>query len=81
MHFMLDGHIRTVHIVAMTLTEYLRENSLSETAFADRAGISQSQVNRLRSGKCRPSFEAIEAIKNATDGRVSPNDWFAEAAE
>ena len=71
----------------MTLDEYLSpatdENGkpVSDATFGARCGMSQSQVSRLRNGKSRPSFEAIEAVRKATDGKVSPNDWFAEAAE
>lgn len=72
----------------MTLDEYLSaaidENGkkLSDAAFGALCGMSQSQVSRLRNGKSKPSFETIEAIRAATGGAVSPNDWFlAEAAE
>lgn len=71
----------------MTLDEYLSrakdENGkpLSDAAFGARCGMSQSQVSRLRNGKSKPSFEAIEAIRVATDGAVSPNDWFLEAVQ
>lgn len=70
----------------MTLDEYLKtfrhpdgKEGLSDTAFAERAGLSQSQVTRLRSGKSKPSFEAIEAVRAASDGAVTPNDWFQAA--
>lgn len=72
----------------MTLDEYLttfqRDDGkvgLSDAAFGERCGMSQSQVSRLRNSKSRPSFEAIDAIRLATGGKVSPNDWFVEAAE
>lgn len=70
----------------MTLDEYLSQakdengKPLRDAAFGARCGMSQSQISRLRKGKSRPSFEGMEAIRKATDGEVSPNDWF-EAAE
>lgn len=69
----------------MTLDEYISRTKdeagkpLSDTAFGERCGMSQSQISRLRNGKSKPSFETIEAIRVATEGAVSPNDWFLEA--
>lgn len=66
----------------MTLDEYLAtatdENgkSLTDAAFADRCGLSQPQISRLKNGKSKPSFEAIQAIAVATGGKVGPADWF-----
>lgn len=64
----------------MTLDEYLSTDetgkSMSDAAFGERCGMSQSQISRLRNGKSRPSFEAMETIRAATGGKVSPNDWF-----
>lgn len=71
----------------MTLDEYLStatdENGkpISDAAFGVKCGLSQPQISRLRNGKSKPSFETIEAIRAATGNAVSPNDWFAEAAE
>lgn len=77
----------------MTLNDYLTtykhkdgKVGMTDAAFGELCGISQPQVSRLRNGKSRPSFEAIEAIRAASGGSVTPNDWFdvvetAEAAE
>jgi transcriptional regulator with XRE-family HTH domain len=71
----------------MTLDDFLATakddngKPLSDAAFGERCGMSQSQISRLRNGKSKPSFETIEAIRAATGGAVSPNDWFVEAAE
>lgn len=71
----------------MTLDEYLTsyehpdgKKGLSDAAFGERCGMSQSQVSRLRNRKSRPSFEAMEAIRIASGEKVMPNDWFVEAA-
>jgi transcriptional regulator with XRE-family HTH domain len=69
----------------MTLDEYLSTDetgkSMSDAAFGERCGMSQSQISRLRNGKSRPSFEAMETIRAATGGKVSPNDWFGAVSE
>lgn len=71
----------------MTLDAYLSNlkdefgRPVTDAAFGALCGMSQSQVSRLRNGKSRPSFEAIEAIHAATGGEVSPNDWFDAVQE
>lgn len=73
----------------MTLNDYFEKikretgKPLSDAAFAERIKVHQSQVSRLRNGRSKPSFETIAAVFDATDGCVTPNDWFdvAEAAE
>lgn len=86
--FMLDVHMHNLHIPGMTLTEYLStykhpdgKEGLSDAAFGTLCGMSQPQISRLKNEKSRPSYEAIEAIRAATAGKVSPNDWFAEAVQ
>jgi transcriptional regulator with XRE-family HTH domain len=68
----------------MTLNEYLSEDDtgrqLTDEAFGKLCGMSQSQISRLRNGKSRPSFEAMQAILAATASKVSPNDWFEVAS-
>ena len=65
----------------MRLSEFIEQAGLTDAVFGEQCGLSQSQVSRLRNGKSKPSFEAIEAVRGASGGKVSPNDWFAEAAE
>ena len=76
----------------MTLDEYLTaENEkrtiaerqrITDAEFGAMVGLSQSQISRLRSGRFRPSWAAMEAIQKATGGEVAPNDWAQrEAAE
>lgn len=72
---MLDAHMNDVHIWPMTLHEYLSHMGITETAFGHLAGISQSQVNRLRHGKSWPQRDVAERIKAATGGKVTPDDF------
>lgn len=73
---MLDMHMHVEHISRMKLTDYLLENEMNAEAFAEMAGLSQSQISRLCRGASLPSYGAIEAIRAATNGAVLPDDWF-----
>lgn len=81
---MLDVHMQIVHKRGMTLNDFLSSDetgkTMSDAAFGELCGMSQSQISRLRNGKSRPSFEAMEMIRTATAGKVSPNDWFEVAS-
>lgn len=59
----------------MKLDDYLRQNNLTEQAFADLIGTSQATVNRYRNGRI-PEPEAMERIVKATTGAVQPNDFY-----
>jgi transcriptional regulator with XRE-family HTH domain len=60
----------------MTLSEFIKTSGQSEQQFAKLTGMSHSQINRLRRGVSRPSMDSINAIFKASDGQVSPADWF-----
>lgn len=81
---MLDVHMLIMHIGVMTLNEYLSTDDagkqLTDEAFGKLCKMSQSQISRLRNGKSRPSFEAMQAIFAASGEKVSPNDWFEVAS-
>lgn len=68
----------------MTLSDYLAKTKETDAAFGKRAGISQSQISRLKRGICRPSWEAVAKIAEASGNKVKLSDWPApqvEAAE
>jgi transcriptional regulator with XRE-family HTH domain len=64
----------------MNLNQYLDETSETDAAFGARAGLSQSQINRLKRGVSQPSFDAIKKIAAASDGKVAFADWMADSA-
>lgn len=76
---MLALHMHVVHIIGMTLDQYLSAESLSEAAFGLRVGLSQSQVNRIRNGLSRPSLKMALRIAEETKQKV-PADVWAEKA-
>lgn len=67
----------------MKLETYLKENGLTDEVFGGLAGLSQSQISRIKRGKSWPTKEAMERICAAAEGKVTPNDFveIAEAAE
>jgi transcriptional regulator with XRE-family HTH domain len=62
--------------VRMTLTEYLSAHKLSPADFAGRMGKPVSTVTRLLNGERKPGSELLQAILDATNGEVLPNDFF-----
>lgn len=70
-------------LVPMKLRDYLLLNDETASAFAERAGLSQSQVSRILNGVSMPSWNTISLISIATDGSVTANDFAqpVEAAE
>jgi predicted transcriptional regulator len=59
----------------MTLKEYLADQGLTESAFAEMLGISQAAVNRYCNGIRTPQRITLRAIAKATAGKVTANDF------
>ncbi|MBQ8308315.1 MAG: helix-turn-helix transcriptional regulator [Clostridia bacterium] len=47
------------------LTNFLKENELSQTKFARMVGVKQSQVSEWLSGKAKPSYDLLKQISLA----------------
>lgn len=60
----------------MKLETYINWKKLTDASFGEIAGLSQSQVSRIRRGLSMPSKDALERIKAATKGKVTANDFF-----
>ena len=72
---MLDVHMLILHIPGMTLNDFLATITDSDAAFGQKVGLSQSQISRLRRGVAKPSWDAMKAISDATNGKVGFKDW------
>lgn len=59
----------------MTLDQYLTDNGLKEADFAEKIGVDQSTVNRLRKTQV-PSKEVMAKIFDVTGGAVRADDFF-----
>jgi DNA-binding transcriptional regulator YdaS (Cro superfamily) len=63
----------------MRLAEYLSETGLTRAEFARQIGVKQFSVTRYLNGRV-PEPSVMCKIIEATDGKVSANDFFAMAA-
>ena len=64
----------------MKLALYLENSTLSDEAFGQLVGLSQSQVNRIKNGKSKPTLEMVAKISKATEGSVSFADFISDEA-
>ncbi len=60
----------------MTLKDYIAENEIDMTEFADKIGCSVGGLKKWISGDRTPRRWAIERIVKATKGKVRPADFF-----
>ena len=64
----------------MTLDSYLTGAGLTEAAFGVLVGLSQSQINRIRTGRSWPPRDVAERIREVTAGKVTPDDFLPPQA-
>lgn len=63
----------------MKLSEYLKQEALTASAFADRVGVTHVAIVRYLNGARRPDWPTLHRIVKVTNGQVTAND-FMEAA-
>ncbi|GAB6970026.1 hypothetical protein JCM16408A_07740 [Methylobacterium phyllosphaerae] len=63
----------------MKLSAYLGEHAISDSAFAERIGVTRQSLWRYKSGERRPDWDVLERIAQETAGHVTPNDFLDEA--
>lgn len=74
---MHDMHI----LLCMKLDQYLSTAKISDEAFGQLVGLSQSQVNRIKNGKSKPSLDMVAKIDAASRGAVSFLDFVTDRVE
>lgn len=58
------------------LGQYLSDNNLTQTEFAQRIGVTPGRVHQLLNGKDgKPSLELAAKIEDETKGAVTFKDW------
>ena len=65
----------------MHLTSFLETANETDAAFARRIGVSPQALSRYKLGQRRPEWDVLERIKDATDGKVTPNDFLSLPGE
>ena len=60
----------------MKLASYIASSGMTDTTFAKLIGRAHSTVSRIRRGVAMPDPDTMTAIFIATNGAVSPNDFF-----
>jgi DNA-binding transcriptional regulator YdaS (Cro superfamily) len=65
----------------MTLSEYLTTKNLSPGEFAKRLKCAEPTVNRYITGARIPEKQMMVRIVRATDGDVTPNDFYGVQPE
>jgi transcriptional regulator with XRE-family HTH domain len=60
-----------------SLTDYLSAENETQTAFARRAGLSDSTLSRVLAGKTPPTAALVEKVREATGGQVTEAELFA----
>ncbi len=59
----------------MRLDEYLTDKNISGAEFARRLSVAHSLVHGWRHGTKLPSLPMAHRIREATGGKVTPDDW------
>lgn len=67
--------MRMWHTDGMTLSEYLKQNEISQARFAEQIGCCQSDVARYLAGR-KPREEIMHRIFNVTKGQVRADDFY-----
>lgn len=63
----------------MFLSDYIKENGITQKQFADMCGLSEAGICRLVNGKRFPSPATIYIINQITEGQVGAEDFFKQA--
>ena len=74
----LDGLMLVVHHGCMShLSEYLKQNGISQRSFAATVGVDQSVISRLCAdkGDAKPSLALAVRIELETKGKVPATVW------
>ncbi len=65
----------------MNLGDFLKEQGLTISEFAEMVGVAEASMSRYAAGKRIPRPDILRRIAEASGGRVQANDFFADPAE
>ena len=63
----------------MQLRDYLEAEGITAAEFAKLIARSEATVSRIIRGVNRPDWDTLQKIGIATGGKVTPNDFLADA--
>jgi plasmid maintenance system antidote protein VapI len=63
-----------------TLGDFLAEQNIRQSAFAEMVGRTQATISRIVGGDAQPSFELAVSIERVTGGKVPVWSWRAFSA-
>lgn len=63
----------------MKLTDYISSKKMTASQFAGEVGVPASTITRLLRGERRPGINLISRIVQATEGRVTAEDFLPPA--
>lgn len=64
----------------MKLSDYISDKQTTASRFAGEVGVPVSTITRLLRGERRPGIDLIARITSATNGAVTAEDFFPQAA-
>lgn len=67
--------VHQVHVVRMTLDEFMKLRGLKAADIAGHLGVHRSYLSRIRRGLAVPSPKQMKAVFAFTEGAVTPNDF------
>lgn len=62
----------------MKLSAFLAEQKLSSAEFAAQISVNRSSVSRFCRGERKPDLVTLQRIHEATGGKVTAEDFFAD---
>jgi DNA-binding transcriptional regulator YdaS (Cro superfamily) len=65
----------------MNLDTWIRETDTKATDLAERVGLTEASISRIRRGLQTPSLEQAVKISDATGGAVQPHELLPAASE
>lgn len=67
-------NVHPMHIMGMTLQEFMAERHLKDHELEDALGVSRSMITKLRLRIASPSFETARRIVELSEGRIALDD-------
>lgn len=82
MKLFLDFRVSLIETYFMRLGDYLTKNEIKPLDFAKSIGLrGKASIYRYLKGECVPNPTNMNKISEATNGQVTPNDFYSVEGE